>query len=586
MTNSDIRTFLAGAETARPSRDADPITTEVVRHALISATKLMKVTLCRTAFSPTIYEHLDFACALYDRNIRLLAQAPSLPIFLGTLNFCVDAVVRATGGAENLVPGDILLTTYGFDTGSHSQDAALVMPAFCEDELIGYAVIKAHWADIAAKDPYCTDTVDNFQEGTIYPGIRIYRAGRLQEDLYRTVLANSRFPERLVGDFNAQVNGLRAGVTAFCGIVENHGVETFNSSIERMFDHGEEIVRRKFAQIPDGRYLARGIMDDNGVSDDPIPFDITVEVRGSDVLVDYAAAPPQQPGPVNCPLPATVSASRVAICAIAGVGETSHEGHFRPIKVRVRKGTLFDPNPPAPIFLYGWPMFQAIEVICLAIAKAMPTAVPGGSGGDICGVNWWGEEQDGEKWYQAGPHVVGQGGSAHADGANALMHIGTAATGETPIELWEARYPVQIDKWELAADSAGSGRHRGGLGVDFDIRMLRDCYITATFERTKNPGWGLEGGKPGRKNALWVEFPDGSKTEFAKATRVPIPAGSVMAFRTGGGGGWGKPVDRDPEKIHEDITNGYMTEERCREEYPHVFAEAQENTRINGTLVD
>src|SRR5438094_6928873 len=163
-------TYRAGAASSGKPADADPITTEIIRHALLAAADEMRIALCRTAFSPTIYEVLDFACALYDRQIRLLGQAPGLPIFLGSLSFCVEAVVRAVGGPAKLESGDILLTTYGYDTGAHSQDAALVMPAFLQEQLVGYAVIKAHWPDIGAKAPYCSDTTDNFQEGTIYPG--------------------------------------------------------------------------------------------------------------------------------------------------------------------------------------------------------------------------------------------------------------------------------------------------------------------------------------------------------------------------------------------------------------------------------
>lgn len=576
MSTVDVEHIQGGDPIRRGNPEAaDPITTEVIRHALISATGLMKSTLRRTAFTVTIYEHLDFACALYDREVRLLAQAPSLPIFLGTLSFCVKAVVEGIGGEQSLQPGDILLSTYGYHTGSHPQDAAVVMPVFCDDILSGYAVIKAHWTDIAAKDPYCTDTVDNFQEGTIYPGVRLYRAGKLQDDLYRTVLANSRFPDRIEGDLNAQISGVKVGARQLCRLITKHGRKTFEDCVERMFDHGERQVRDCIQGIPDGVYSASGIMDNDGITDDEIPFEIQVEIKGTDIMIDYTKAPPQRPGPVNCPLPGTVSASRVAVCALVGIGESSHEGHFRPLKVRARKGTIFHPTPPAPIFLYGWPMFQAIEVITLAISHAMPQAVPAGSGGDICGVNWWGTTATGTSWYQAGPHAVGQGAGANLDGANALMHIGTAATGETPVEMWEARYPVLIDKWELATDSGGAGKHRGGLGVDFDIRMLDDCFVTVTFERTKHPGWGLTGGCSGRSNGFWVAYPDGTRKAFIKATRVPIPKGAVLEFRTGGGGGWGHPRERDPLAISEDIRSGYASEEQAYKDYPHAFKSAE-----------
>jgi N-methylhydantoinase B len=192
---------------ARPPASApapDPITTQVVRYALNSAANQMKTALVRTAFSPVIYEVLDFAVGLYDPQLRLLAQAPSLPMFMGTLNFCIDEAVKNVGGVSELYPGDIILYNSPYGTGAHPQDLATVMPIFHRGkDLIGYAAIKAHWLDIGAKDPYCTDTIDVFQEGTVYPGVKIYKRGELNQDIFRMVIANTRVPKMVEGDMNA-----------------------------------------------------------------------------------------------------------------------------------------------------------------------------------------------------------------------------------------------------------------------------------------------------------------------------------------------------------------------------------------------
>src|SRR4051812_35744409 len=171
--------YRAGMGSASGAVDADPITTEVIRHGLNSAAEQMKRALVRTAFSPVIYEVLDFAVAIYDRRVRLLAQAPSLPFFMGTMSFCVEAAVEAGGGEDALEPGDIVLYNYPYGTGSHPQDAAVVMPVYLENELIGYTTIKGHWLDIGGKEPYSTDTVDVFREGTIFPGVKLYNRGEL-----------------------------------------------------------------------------------------------------------------------------------------------------------------------------------------------------------------------------------------------------------------------------------------------------------------------------------------------------------------------------------------------------------------------
>ena len=332
-------TYRAGAGTATGTVDADPIMTEVIRHGLNSAANQMKRALIRTAFSPVIYEVLDFAVAIYDRDVRLLAQAPSLPLFMGTMNFCIEAAVEAVGGEEALEPGDIILYNYPYGTGSHPQDAAVVMPIFLRDEeLIGYSTIKGHWLDIGGKEPYSTDTVDVFQEGTIFPGVKLYSRGERVDDIYRMALANSRVPKMVAGDINAEVVGVRTATAAVLRLVEKYGLETFKTSVERMFDHGEQVVRAYFEKLPDGRYVGQGQMDNNGLDDNPVPFEVAVEVDGSTVRVDFTNSPDAHPGPINCPIASTVSASRIAITMLAGSGESPNEGHFRPIEVVARPG--------------------------------------------------------------------------------------------------------------------------------------------------------------------------------------------------------------------------------------------------------
>jgi N-methylhydantoinase B len=558
------------------SPEADPVTTEVIRHGLNSAANQMKRALVRTAFSPIIYEVLDFAVAIYDREVRLLAQAPSLPLFMGTLSFCVDAAIEAVGGVEELEPGDIILYNVPYGTGSHPQDAAVIMPVFMDEEIVAYTAIKGHWLDIGGKEPYSTDTVDVFQEGTIFPGVKLYRRGERVDDIYRMAMANSRVPKMVAGDINAEVVGVRTGAKALLALVERYGLDTFYACVERMYDHGEAVVRSYFEKIPDGVYVGKGEMDSDGITDEPLPFEVVLEVSGSDVRLDFSHAPDVRPGPVNCPVPSTVSASRIAVSMLAGAGEAPSEGHFRAIEVVTRPGSMFHPLPPAPCFLYGWPAMQAIEAIYHAISHAMPDAVTACSGGDILSLVWWGvREETGEAWADGSPHPVGQGAHLRGDGANSLLHIAESATRFAPVEVWEARNPWVMSKVELIPDSGGAGKHRGGLGVQMDFELVEPAYVTTVVERTKNPGWGLEGGEEaGIANSAALRLPDGSSRPVAKATRLLVPAGGTLALSCGGGGGYGPASERDPAAVHADIREGYVTEAKAREQYPHAFADA------------
>jgi N-methylhydantoinase B len=442
-----------------------------------------------------------------------------------------------------------------------------------DGELIGYTTIKAHWLDIGGKEPYSTDTVDVFQEGTIFPGVKLFSRGELVGDIYRMAIANSRVPKMVAGDINAEVVGVRTGAAGLLRVVERYGLETFHECVERMFDHGEAVVRSYFERIPDGRYVGHGEMDDNGLDDEPVPFEVVLEVEGSTVRLDYSNAPDAHLGPINCPIASTVSSSRIAITMLAGGGEAPNEGHFRPLEVVTRPGSMFHPLPPSPCFLYGWPAIQAMEVVYHALSQAIPEAVPACSGGDINGIVWWGvRERTGEPWADGSPHPIGQGGHAHGDGASSLIHHAEAATRFSPVEVWEARNPWLLEKAELAPDSCGPGRNRGGLGVDMFFHVLEDSYATTVVERTTNAPWGLEGGGDGQPNGLAVRWPDGRREKLrGKNTRLRLPKGSTLELYNGGGGGYGSLSERDPEAVHVDLREGYVTEEHARRHYPHAF---------------
>jgi N-methylhydantoinase B len=449
----------------------------------------------------------------------------------------------------------------------------MVMPVFLpEGELVGYAAIKAHWLDIGGKEPYSTDTVDVFQEGTIFPGVKLFSRGRLVSDIFRFATANSRVPKMVAGDINATVVGVRTGAAGLVRVVERYGLERFDQAVAAMYDHGEALVKEWFARLPQGRYIGRGEMDSNGVTDDPVPFEVTVDISPDGVRLDFSDGPPQQEGPINCPLPSTVSASRIAISMLAGGGTAPNEGHFRPIEIVTRPGTVFHPLHPAPCFLYGWIGDQSIEAIYQAVGQALPTAVPACSGGDICALVWWGTREDtGEPWTDGAPHPIGQGASAHGDGASSLMHVSEASTRCTPIEVWEAKNPWLLERVELARDSCGPGRERGGLGLDLTFRMLEDAWLTSAVERTKNAPWGLEGGGEARPNSVELELPDGTRTHYSKITRLKVPKGAVVHLHTGGGGGYGEPSERDAEAVHRDLRDEYISEAHARRHYPHAI---------------
>tara|TARA_B100000123_G_scaffold54205_1_gene37435 strand:- start:4217 stop:5929 length:1713 start_codon:yes stop_codon:yes gene_type:complete len=547
----------------------DPITSEIIRNSLNSAAEQMKKALVRSAFSPIIYEVLDFASAIYDKNYCMLSQSPSLPGFMGTLSFCVEQAVKEVGGEENIFDGDIIIYNNPYGSGSHSQDAALVKPVFIENKLIGYTAIKAHWLDTGGKEPYSTDTVDVFQEGTIYPGLKLYKKGKLEEDIFKLIKANSRVPKAIEGDLNAQLNGIIAGANALKRIVNKFGYELFYASVLEIYEHGEKLVRKSLQKIPDGTYSGFGQMDSNGVDEGVVKFKISIEVKGSDLILDFTDAPDQQNGPINCPLPSTVSKARVAFSMMAGNGQQPNEGFFRPLIVKTKKGTMFNPVSPAPCFLNGWPGLQVIEVIYRILSEKLPEAFPASSGGCLAAAVWWGKrEKDGEPWADGAPHPVGQGGFYNGDGVTS-MHHNSAGTRISPTEIWESKNPWLINKIELAKDSCGAGEFRGGLGLDLEFEMIEETFITTVVERTKNPPWGIKDGKAGRANNVQVIKKNGDKFFMPKKSGYKLDKGDKIIFLTGGGGGYGNPEFRKIEKIEYDLKQEYLSKKYVEENFKH-----------------
>ena len=563
-----IRTFQSKINYSKSSEDVDPILVEIIRNSLNSAAEQMKRSLIRTAFSPIIYEVLDFASAIYDKNFCMLSQSPSLPGFMGTLSFCVEASVKEVGGEENLNEGDIILYNNPYGSGSHSQDAAIVMPVFInKNKLIGYTAIKAHWLDTGGKEPYSTDTVDVFQEGTIYPGLKLYKKGKLVEDVYKLIVANSRVPKAIIGDLNAQLNGVKAGARALQRIVNKYGFETFEQSVIKIYEYGEKLVRKTISKIPDGEYSGWGQMDSNGVDEGVVKFKIKINVNRSDLELDFSEAPVQQNGPINCPLPSTVSKARVAFSMMAGNGEQPNEGFFRPLVIKTKQGTMFDPVSPAPCFLNGWAGLQVIEIIYKILSEKIPNVFPASSGGCLAAAVWWGKrENNNEPWADGSPHPIGQGAFNGGDGITS-MHHNSAGTRISPTEIWESRNPWLVNKIELAKDSCGAGKYRGGLGLNLEFEMLEETYVTTVVERTNFPPWGVNNGKAARSNNVILNTKNG-KLNVPKKTGLKLNKGESIIFKTGGGGGYGDPIERSNKKILNDLKQEYISKEYVEKHYP------------------
>jgi N-methylhydantoinase B len=313
-------------------------------------------------------------------------------------------------------------------------------------------------------------------------------------------------------------------------------------------------------------------MDSNGIDlDKPIKIKVTVTIKGSDITIDFTGSDPEQSGPMNGLWVTTLSAARMAVKALTSPELPANEGSNRPVTVIAPRGCVYNAGPSAPCFLCGNVASTVLELINKALYKVLPERVPACSGGDVCGVGFFGVDPGtGRHWATLSSAAIGNGADFFADGDNCTAHHSIAGSGGGSggsLELTEATFPMLIESYELVRDSGGAGKHRGGLGSRMQIRMLSPATLFAFIEKAKSPHWGIDGGKEGLRNSLVVKPTGKPGIEALKTSGIQMEEGYKVTATAGGGGGYGNPLERDTEKIRRDVINGYISAASARRDY-------------------
>jgi N-methylhydantoinase B len=552
-------------------RNIDAVTTEVIRNAYNSIAEDMGVVLSRSAYSPVIYESHDYGVALFNDRAETLGQAPGLPLFTGGLDAGVLAVIERFG-RDDLNAGDVFVVNDSYVTGGHLNDVDIIGVIRHRDDLVGFACIRAHWIDVGMADPgFPVNTTQIFQEGLRLGPTRVMHRGEWVRDIVDILKLNSRKPETLAGDMAAQVASAKMGIRRFCELIDRFGLETVRACTEQIFDSTEAKFRAFIQAIPDGVYVAEGCSDNDYISPDPVPVKITVTIKGSDMIVDTAGSSRQRAGGLNCGFANAMSAARLALALLyPDPNPEINHGSFRPMLFKAERGTIFHAEAPAAC-MRPHPVMLLTDLIIKALAPALPDAVAAGLPGDSWNVGIMGDHPAGGFFVSVESLCGGWGANARTDGVSAVTHSAAGDFRNVPIETLEHRFPIRINRLQFGRDSAGAGRHRGGLNVVKEYELLSDARVSVHFDRTETPQWGLFGGLEGAKPKVTFDPIDSQPRRLNKAEQIAMKRGSRLLCETGGGGGYGDPLTRDPEEVRKDLLSRFITQAAAETLYGVAF---------------
>ena len=549
----------------------DPVKFEVLRNALLATVEEMGATLRRAAYSTNIKTRGDFSCALFDRELRTIAQAFAQPSHLGSLAHIVPRAIRSYG-PENLEPGDGILINDPYLGGVHLNDITLVSPVFRAGRLAGYVANIAHHVDVGGGAPGSIGVSSEiYQEGLVIPPVRFVKAGQIDRDIFALIRSNFRGTREISGDFRAQTAANRLGAQRLEALLARHGDEQFEQYLEELLRYAERRTAAAFARFPDGRFSAEMLMDGDGVTDTPIKLAVTVSVERGRVSVDLTGCDDQRPSPTNATSSQTYSAIVYVLKCLIDPDIPVNDGFYRLVDIRSRPGSVVCAQHPAAVAA-GWEIaMQLCDLMFKALAPALPDRVVAGTKGCVCNIAFGGMNPRTHEYFTYYETIAGgYGATLGNDGMDAVQaHFQN--TENAPVEETEVNYPVRIERYELIDNSEGPGRRRGGLGVRRDYSFPGHApSFSILSDKAKFAPWGLFGGGAARP-AKYVLNPDTEARELPSKITFQMKPGDVVSVQTPGGGGCEPPWQRSAEQVAADVALGKISVARARDAYGVVL---------------
>lgn len=564
-------------EAAPNTAAADPAAFEIMKNALYKIAEEMRVVLCKTAYSPILKSAGDFSCGVFDAAGDMVAQGPDLPIHLGSMPDAVRAIVDAFG--HDVHPGDVFIHNDPYCGGSHLPDVNVIRPAFHEGRLLGYACLRAHWPDVGSATPGSYGAVTEiYGEGLRMPPVRLVSKGVMNEDIEKIILANVRTPEERKGDLGAQLAATLRACQRLEALAERYGADTLVRTMADVMDYSERLMRAMLSDLPDGVGAFADHLDGDGIPDDEAGNDAPIHIRmkvvktGDEITVDFAGTDPQTAGPINAPL--SVTASGVYCGLKTAIDPNSlippNSGCWRAIRVTAPKGSLLNAEFPSPVVYANHEISHRLaDMVMGALVHFWPGQVMACSQGTSAILTLGGvDPRTGNRYVSYETIKGGFGARPTKDGINTIAS-GISNTMNTPVEVLEMAFPIRILEYAIAPDTGGAGKFRGGNGARRTWLLLDEAQATGTLcmERMTSAPFGLAGGRAGAAATVTIRTPDGETRSLPSKGAFKVPGGSVIDMLTPGSGGFGDPVERDPEAVKRDLEEGYVTPDGVKRDY-------------------
>jgi len=551
------------------ARKFDPITLEILWRRLISVVDEADTTVARTAFSSLLRDAHDYTCMFTDRKGRELAQGSfATPGQSGAMALGIKNLVNKLPPGS-YKPGDVFITNDPWALAGHLNDVCVMSPIFYKGRIVAFTACVFHHSDIGGR--VSSDNHEVFEEGLFIPLVKLYEAGVLNDSVLDMIRWNVRTPDEVIGDIRSQIAANHVCAEKICQMLQDNDLENLDDLADEVIGRTEKSMRESIAKMPDGLYRAEGIVEQMQGRPD-IVIKAAIEVKGSDILVDLEGSSPQVDWGGNVVYNFTYAYVHMAVKSMFDPYIPNNDGCARPITLKIPEGTVVNCKFPAAVAARMQIGHFMTEIIYRALAKAVPNQVIAASGGTPATMNvFYGKRKDGKPWHSVIIRGGGMGASASTDGH--YVSIFPANGANTPVEIFESDTPLIVEKRELLTDSGGAGKMKGGLGRRVVFRIPNDedapmppVNLGIQSGRYRYPPEGLFGGKHGAKAQFLVNGEPGNPFGLTR-----MKPGDVIVMDAAGGGGFGDPLDRDPEMVREDVVQGYVSLEKARGEYGVVL---------------